>query len=112
MKEQILIWALGIMSTFFGGLNIFQWFTLRSYKRIKSAEADKQEIENLRLIVTTIQASTQAEIGRLSQRVEDAERRATENANKYETLKEKYDALQDRYDELKDEFDKYRKSHK
>lgn len=102
---EILIWVLGILSTLFGGLNIFQWITLRSYKRIKAAEADRQEIENLRLIITTIQASTQAEIGRLQQRVDDAERRALENANKYEALLVTHNAL-------RDEFEEYKRTHK
>ena len=98
MTEQLIIWALGILSTLFGGLNIFQWLTLRSYKRLKSAEADKLEIENLRLTIQTIQDSMQAEIHRLQQRVVEAERIAMENSNKYRVLQE--------------EFDKYKLNHK
>ena len=55
MTEQIVTWILGIIATLFGGLNIFQWITLRSYKRVKAAEADRMEIENLRLVISSMQ---------------------------------------------------------
>lgn len=67
MKEQFIIWALGMMTTLFGGLNIFQWITLRSYKRVKAAEADRMEIENLRLVIEAMQG----EIKRLHDQYED-----------------------------------------
>lgn len=119
MTEQIIIWALGIASTLFGGLNIFQWLTLKSYKRIKAAEADKSEIQNLRDTIETIQTSMQAEIDRLQSRVdkaeqradkaeeraEKAEQRAAENASKYLSLFEKHDAL-------RTEFENYKSTHK
>ena len=57
--DQVLTWVLGILTTLFGGLNIFQWITLRSYKRVKAAEADRMEIENLRLVITTMQDEIQ-----------------------------------------------------
>ena len=101
MVEQIVIWALGILTTLFGGLNIFQWLTLRSYKRVKVYEADRAEIENLRKIIET----NQAEIGRLSQRLILAEQRDVENRNKY-------DELYARYDALRDEFETYKINHK
>lgn len=90
------VWAIisTIFATLFGGLNIFQWITLRSYKRSKAAEADRSEIENLRLIINGMQA----EIGRLQQRLDAAEQRATENTNKYYALQ--------------DEFEKYKLNHK
>ncbi len=94
MTEQIIIWALGILSTLFGGLNIFQWITLRSYKRLKNAEADRQEIDNLKTIINT-----------LAERVTDAENRAAENARKY-------DALWEKYDKLRDEFEQYKIDHR
>lgn len=99
--QEILTWALGILTTLFGGLNIFQWITLRSYKRVKAAEADKAEIEALRSVIEGMQS----EIGRLQQRVEDADRRAMENSNKYNALYEQYYVL-------KDEFEKYKINHK
>ena len=55
----ILPWLLGIISTLLGGLNIFQWITLKSYKRVKEAEADRMEIENLRLVIQTMQGEIQ-----------------------------------------------------
>ena len=55
MTEQIVTWILGIIATLFGGLNVFQWITLRSYKRVKAAEADRMEIENLRLVISSMQ---------------------------------------------------------
>ena len=94
MVDQIIIWALGILTTLFGGLNIFQWITLRSYKRVKAAEADRQEIDNLKTIINT-----------LAERVTDAENRASENARKY-------DALYEKYDKLRDEFETYKIEHK
>ena len=87
MTEQILTWVLGILTTLFGGLNIFQWITLRSYKRVKAAEADRQEIDNLRSIINGMQA----EIGRLQSRLEETERRAYENNNKYYSLQQEFE---------------------
>ena len=55
MTEQIVTWILGILTTLFGGLNVFQWITLRSYKRVKAAEADRMEIENLQMVIRTMQ---------------------------------------------------------
>ena len=105
LLHMIIEWVFGIATALLGGLNIFQWITLRSYKRVKAAEAERAEIENLKTIIETIQSSTAAEIGRLQQRVEDAERRAMENANKYDALYSKYDAL-------RDEFERYKSEHK
>ena len=90
----VLNWILGCLTTLLGGANIFQWITLRSYKRVKEAEADRQEIENLRTIINTMQA----EIGRLQTRLDEAERRAMENTNKYFALQE--------------EFEQYKQTHK
>lgn len=87
MTEQIVIWVLGILSTLFGGLNIFQWLTLKSYKRVKRAEADRMEIENLRLVMNEMRS----EIGRLQQRVQEAERVAIENSNRYKSLQEEFE---------------------
>ena len=87
MTEQIVICALGILTTLFGGLNIFQWFTLKSYKRVKAAEADRMEIENLRLVIDTMRS----EIGRLETRVQEAERVAMENSNKYKSLQKEFE---------------------
>ena len=55
----VLTWLFGIISTLLGGLNIFQWITLKSYKRVKEAEADRMEIENLRLVIQTMQGEIQ-----------------------------------------------------
>lgn len=55
----VLSWLFGIISTLLGGLNIFQWITLKSYKRVKEAEADRMEIENLRLVIQTMQGEIQ-----------------------------------------------------
>ena len=92
--DQVLTWILGILTTLFGGLNIFQWITLRSYKRVKAAEADRLEIENLRLVIDTMQK----EIARLQERVEKAEQRAQDNY--------------DNYTELQKEFEQYKSKHK
>lgn len=105
MTEQIVTWVLGIVATLFGGLNIFQWITLRSYKRLRSAEADAKEIENLKSAMETIQASMNAQILLLERRVKDAEQRAQDNADKYTALSKKYDTLEK-------EFENYKQNHK
>ena len=87
MAATILTWVLGILTTLFGGLNIFQWITLRSYKRVKAAEADRMEIDNLRSVID----SMQAEIGRLRTRLDEAEKRAYENSNKYYALQQEFE---------------------
>ena len=97
MTEQIIIWVLGILSTLFGGLNIFQWITLNSYKRLKSAEAYQSEIDSLRSIIE----ENRAEIGRLAQRLEACDRREIENNNRYDLLYQKYDSLRDEFEEYK-----------
>ena len=90
-----------IFATLFGGLNIFQWLTFRSYKRLKAAEADRSDIENLRTIIQ----ENQAEIGRLAQRIASADQRAIAQDNRYSELERKYDAL-------KTEFEEYKQTHK
>ena len=92
---------LGIITTLSGGLNIFQLLTFKAYKRQRNAEADKAEIESLSEIIK----QNQAEIGRLSQRLIDSDRRATELENKYNTLF-------DKYDKMRDEFENYKLTHK
>ena len=87
MAETILTWIFGILTTLFGGLNIFQWITLRSYKRVKAAEADRMEIDNLRTVIDGMQA----EIGRLRTRLDEAEKRAYENSNKYYALQQEFE---------------------
>ena len=76
MTETVLTWVFGILSTLFGGLNIFQWVTLRSYKRVKAAEADRMEIENMRLVMDIMRAEIQR-------------------------LREQYDELQDEFERYK-----------
>ena len=97
----IITWALGVLATILGGLNIMQLLTFNSYKRKTSAEAYQAEINSLRSIIE----SNQAEIGRLSQRVEYQDRRDFENSRKYDELYQKYDAL-------RDEFETYKINHK
>lgn len=87
IKMQIIVWVLGLLTTLFGGLNIFQWITLRSYKRVKAAEADKSEIEALRSIIDGMQA----EIERLQNRLDEAEKRAYENSNRYYSLQQEFE---------------------
>lgn len=94
MAETVLTWVLGILTTLFGGLNVFQWITLRSYKRVKAAEADRMDIENLQKIINGMQS----EIGRLQQRLDEAEKRAYENSNRYYALQQ--------------EFENYKQTHK
>lgn len=94
MAETVLTWVFGILTTLFGSLNIFQWITLRSYKRVKAAEADRMDIENLQKIINGMQA----EIGRLQQRLDEAEKRAYENSNRYYALQQ--------------EFENYKQTHK
>jgi predicted RNase H-like nuclease (RuvC/YqgF family) len=94
-------WILGIVSALLGGLNIFQLLTFRAYKRQRNAEADTAEIESLSKIIT----QNQAEIGRLSQRLNEADKRALEQDRRYEELMKKYD-------DLRNEFFDYKLTHK
>ena len=90
-----------ILMVLFGGLNIFQLLTFRAYKRQRNAEADSAEIESLSKIIT----QNQAEIGRLSQRLNEADKRALEQDRRYEELMNKYD-------DLRNEFFDYKLTHK
>lgn len=101
MTEQIVIWALGVVATVLGGLNIMQLLTFKAYKRQRNAEADKAEIESLSKIIT----QNQAEIARLSERLTLADQRAMEQENKY-------NLLYDRFDKMRDEFEEYKLKHK
>ena len=92
---------LAIATLLLGGTNIFQMLTFRAYKRQRNAEADRAEIDSLSEIIK----QNQAEIGRLSQRLIDADRRTTEIENKY-------NALYDKYDRIRDEFETYKLNHK
>lgn len=87
MGATILTWTLGILSTLFGGLNIFQWITLRSYKRIKNYEADRAQIENMHVIINMLQG----EVKRLEERVQRAEDNADENYRRYTALQQEFD---------------------
>ena len=99
--QAILNFGLAVATLLLGGLNIFQLLTFKAYKRQRNAEADKAEIESLSEIIK----QNQAEIGRLSQRLIDSDRRATELENKYNTLF-------DKYDKMRDEFESYKLTHK
>lgn len=90
-----------ILALLFGGLNIFQLLTFRAYKRQRNAEADTAEIESLSKIIV----QNQAEIGRLSQRLNEADKRALEQDRRYEELSNKYD-------KLREEFFNYKLNHK
>lgn len=83
----ILNFALAFLTLLFGGLNIFQLLTFKAYKRQRNAEADKSEIDALRLIIEGMQA----EIGRLQNRLDEAEKRAYENSNKYYSLQQEFE---------------------
>ena len=101
MEGQIITWALGIVATVLGGLNIMQLLTFKAYKRQRNAEADKAEIESLSKIIN----QNQAEIARLSERLTLADQRAMEQENKY-------NLLYDRFDRMRDEFEEYKLKHK
>ena len=101
MTDQLVIWGLGVVATVLGGLNIMQLLTFRAYKRQRNAEADSAEIDSLSKIIER----NQAEIGRLSQRLNDADQRALEQDRRYEELSNKYD-------KLREEFFNYKLNHK
>lgn len=75
----VLSWLFGIVSTLLGGLNIFQWITLKSYKRVKEAEADRMEIENMQLVIK----SMGEEIRRLHEQYNDLQK-------EFETYKQQH----------------------
>lgn len=112
MDGEILQWVLGILTTLFGGLNIFQWITLRSYKRVKAAEAASAEIDNLKKTLEIVQASMSAQLDLLDNRVKDAERRVKDAEQRAKENADKYNALSDKYDALQAEFDEYKSKHK
>lgn len=93
MTGSILTWLLGVAATVLGGLNIMQLLTFRAYKRQRNAEADSAEIDSLSKIIE----QNQAEIGRLSQRLNDADQRALEQDRRYEELSNKYDQLREEF---------------
>ena len=93
MTETLLTWALGILTTLFGGLNIFQWLTLRSYKRIKNYEADRAQIENMHVIINMLQG----EVKRLEERVQRAEDNADENYRRYTALQQEFDEYKSKH---------------
>ena len=83
----IFNFVLAFLTLLLGGLNIFQLLTFKAYKRQRNAEADKSEIDALRLIIEGMQA----EIGRLQNRLDEAEKRAYENSNKYYSLQQEFE---------------------
>ena len=83
----IFNFVLAFLTLLFGGLNIFQLLTFKAYKRQRNAEADKSEIDALRLIIEGMQA----EIGRLHNRLDEAEKRAYENSNRYYSLQQEFE---------------------
>ena len=99
--QAILNFTLGVLTLLLGGLNIFQLLTFKAYKRQRNAEADKAEISSLSDIIK----QNQAEIGRLSERLTLADKRAVEQENRYNSLYEKYD-------KMRDEFETYKLTHK
>lgn len=99
--QVILNFVLGILTLLFGGLNLFQLLTFRAYKRQKNAEADSAEIESLSKIIK----QNQEEIGRLNQRLIEADKRTMD-------LENKYNALYDKYDKIRDEFEEYKLENK
>lgn len=95
--QMILNFILALLTLLFGGGMLFQWFTIKSLKRQRAAEATKSEVDALRAI---IEANT-SEIARLNQRVELADKRAIEADNRYNKLYAEYYSL-------KSEFEKYK----
>lgn len=99
--QMYLNFALGFATLLLGGLNIFQLLTFKAYKRQRNAEADKAEISSLSDIIK----QNQAEIGRLTERLNLADKRAMDQDKKY-------NALYDKYDRIRDEFEEYKLKHK
>ena len=99
--QAIINLVLGVVTLLLGGLNIFQLLTFKAYKRQRNAEADQAEINSLSNIIK----QNQVEIGRLQQRLNDADQRAT-------LLEKRYDVIYERWDKLRDEFETYKLTHK
>lgn len=99
--QAIINLVLGVVTLLLGGLNIFQLLTFKAYKRQRNAEADQAEINSLSNIIK----QNHAEIGRLQQRLNDADQRAT-------LLEKRYDVIYERWDKLRDEFETYKLTHK
>ena len=99
--QVILNFILALLTLLLGGLNIYQLLTFKAYKRQQNALADQAEIKSLSDIIK----QNQSEIGRLSERLILADKRAMEQENKYNALYEKYDRI-------RDEFETYKLTHK
>lgn len=82
---------LSVLTAILGGGNLWQALTIRSFKRKSSAEADRAEIDNLKLII-----QTQAE------QMNSLQARYDKMVDKYDALMEKYDSQQEELRKLKD----------
>lgn len=69
---EIATYILSVVTVLLGGVNILQFFTIRSYKRKHNAEATRAEIDNLNIVIDNLRQ----EISRLEGRVINLEGRA------------------------------------
>ncbi len=68
---EIATYILSVVTLLLGGCNIFQFFTIRSYRRKHNAEATRAEIDNLNIVI----ANLRGEVERLEGRLVDLEKR-------------------------------------
>lgn len=66
---EIATYVLSVVTVLLGGANIFQFFTIRSYRRKHNAEATRAEIDNLNIVIDNLRQ----EIGRLESRLSTLE---------------------------------------
>lgn len=74
---EIATSILSIVTVLLGGANVFQFFTIRSYKRKHNAEATRAEIDNLNVVI----AQLRGEVERLEKRLLDLEGKACYNSD-------------------------------
>ncbi len=66
---EIATYILSVITVMLGGANVFQFLTIKSYKRKHNAEATRAEIDNLNIIIDNLNK----EVARLEKRLTDLE---------------------------------------
>ena len=88
MREELIRWVLGILTTLLAGTNVVTLLNNRQLRRKMSAEGYQLEIDAQQKIID----GCTKEIDRLQSRLDDSDKR-------YDDLREKYNELERKYDE-------------
>ena len=74
---EIATYILSVVTLLLGGCNIFQFFTIRSYRRKHKAEATRAELDNLNIVI----AQLRDEVVRQHERLVELEQKVCYNAD-------------------------------